>query len=198
MALPQTPAVDGRHRRSERSRDSIVTALLDLVAEGAINPSAEEVAARAGVGLRSVFRHFRDMETLFRAMRERLAKDYEMWLVPFTGSGWREQLRETVDRRMKTFEQLLPFMRAADAHRHRSPTIEVEHGRIRSIMRARLVMVVAGAFADDLDGFEALDLLLSTETWQRLRTEQSLSPADARRVIERQIAHLLPPDPQTS
>lgn len=180
-------AVDGRHRRSERSRDSIVTAMLDLVAGGAISPSAEEVALRAGVGLRSVFRHFRDMESLFRAMRSRLAEDYELWLVPFNSTGWRDQLRETIERRAATFENLLPFMRAADAHRHRSATIDAEHGRIRAIMRARLEMVVADAFASDPDAFEALDLLLSPETWQRLRAEQALSATDARRVIERQV-----------
>lgn len=192
MTAPtNTPAVDGRHRRSERSRDSIVNALLDLVAGGAISPSAEEVALRAGVGLRSVFRHFRDMESLFQAMRARLAEDYQVWLIPFTGSGWREQLTETIDRRVTTFEQLLPFMRAADAHRHRSATIEIEHARIRSMMRARLEMVVADKFAADADGFEALDLLLCPETWQRLRTEQALSPADARRIVERQIERIL-------
>jgi len=191
MAQPPPPAVDGRHRRSERSRDSIVTALLDLVAAGAISPSAEEVALRAGVGLRSVFRHFRDMESLFQAMRARLAEDYQVWLIPFTGTGWREQLTETIDRRVTTFERLLRFMRAADAHRHRSATIDLEHGRIRSVMRARLEMVVAEKFADDPDGFEALDLLLSPETWQRLRIEQSLEPVDARRVIERQIERIL-------
>jgi AcrR family transcriptional regulator len=198
MVLSPSPAVDGRHRRSERSRDAIVGAMLDLVAGGAINPSAEEVALRAGVGLRSVFRHFRDMESLFRAMRGRLAQDYEMWLVPFTATGWRDQLAETIDRRTTTFEKLLPFMRAADAHRHRSATIEVEHGRIRSIIRARLEMVVAGAFAADPDGFEALDLLLSPETWERLRTEQSLGPVDARRVIERQIERILAAIPGAS
>ena len=63
------PSTDGRRRRSQRSRDRIVTAMIDLVEAGAITPSAEEVAARAEVGLRSVFRHFRDMESLYREIR---------------------------------------------------------------------------------------------------------------------------------
>lgn len=57
-------AKDGRRRRSAQSRDRIVEALLDLVAGVVVTPSAEAVAARAGVGLRTVFRHFRDMESL--------------------------------------------------------------------------------------------------------------------------------------
>ncbi|MEO8374286.1 MAG: hypothetical protein ABI471_03615, partial [Sphingomonas bacterium] len=55
-------STDGRRRRSETSRDKIVEAMLAIVAEGQITPSAEQVALRAEVGLRSVFRHFKDME----------------------------------------------------------------------------------------------------------------------------------------
>jgi AcrR family transcriptional regulator len=197
-ALPAAPAVDGRHRRSERSRDSIVAAMLGLVAEGAISPSAEEVAARAGVGLRSVFRHFHDMGSLFEAMQMRLSQDYQLWLVPFSTTGWRTQLGELIERRVMTYERLLPFMRAADIHRHRSATIYDEHRRIRAIMRARLKMVVGDVFAGDPEGFEALDLLVCPETWQRLRLAQDLSPAVARRVIEQQVERVLPPRPRDS
>lgn len=170
--------------------------MLGLVAEGAISPSAEEVAARAGVGLRSVFRHFRDMESLFQAMQMRLAQDYQLWLVPFSASDWRTQLGELIERRVMTYERLLPFMRAADVHRHRSVTIYDEHLRVRAIMRARLKSVVGDAFADDPDAFEALDLLVSPETWQRLRLAQQLTPAVARRIIEQQVERALPPRPR--
>ncbi|PNB35794.1 TetR family transcriptional regulator, partial [Pseudomonas sp. FW305-130] len=36
--------------------------MLDLVGKGDIAPSAARVAETAGVGLRSVFRHFADMD----------------------------------------------------------------------------------------------------------------------------------------
>ena len=41
---------DGRHRRSMSSQRRIVQAMLELVAEGNIAPSADEVSDRAGVG----------------------------------------------------------------------------------------------------------------------------------------------------
>ena len=184
-------AVDGRRRRSERSRDSIVAAMLDLVAKGAISPGAEEVAARAGVGLRSVFRHFRDMESLYSAMRLKLAGDYQVWLVPYAARDWRGQLAELIDRRLTTYERLLPFMRALDVHRHRSATLDDEHRRIRSIIRARLDMVLAKGFTGDAVDIAALDLLISPEAWQRLRSEQRLDPAAARAVIARQVGRIL-------
>ncbi|HAY44774.1 MAG TPA: transcriptional regulator, partial [Gammaproteobacteria bacterium] len=56
-----TPTSDGRHQRSRDSKRKIVTAMLELVRAGIIAPTAEEVAARANVGLRTVFRRFKDM-----------------------------------------------------------------------------------------------------------------------------------------
>ena len=70
MTLPQNNTsaaeIDGRRLRSQVSRAKIVEALMTLVEAGQVDPSAEEVAATAGVGLRSVFRHFKDMESLRR------------------------------------------------------------------------------------------------------------------------------------
>ena len=64
---------DGRRRRSLDSQQRIVDALLALVGEGHLSPSAEQVSQRAGVGLRSVFRHFKDMESLHRTMSDSLS-----------------------------------------------------------------------------------------------------------------------------
>ncbi|MFM8818949.1 MAG: TetR/AcrR family transcriptional regulator, partial [Phenylobacterium sp.] len=60
----QTQEPDGRRRRGLDSRDRIIAAMLDLAREGEVAPGAERVAARAEVGLRTVFRHFRDMDSL--------------------------------------------------------------------------------------------------------------------------------------
>src|SRR5271166_5670392 len=65
-------AMDGRQRRSARSREGIVQALFELVGSGVLRPTAQQVAETAGVGIRSVFRHFADMESLFAEMQARL------------------------------------------------------------------------------------------------------------------------------
>lgn len=185
------PSSDGRRRRSEQSRDKIVAAMLALISEGAITPSAEDVAKRAGVGLRSVFRRFKDMESLYHEMALSLSRNYEMWLVPFETDDWRAQLIETVDRRLTTYERLMPFRRAADAHRHESPMIQAEHDRIVTMMRNRLQSILPPEVALDINRFETLDLLLSFEAWQRLRTVQKLAPQRAREILEEQVAALL-------
>ncbi len=193
MVERAAPSSDGRRRRSETSRDKIVAAMLQLVAEGQITPSADQVAARAAVGLRSVFRHFKDMESLYAAMTARLSRQYEMWLVPFEASDWRGQLRETIARRLGTYERLMPFKRAADAHRHESAAIQTEHARTLALMRARLKSVLPDQIAADELVFEAIDLLLSFETWQRLRMEQGLSAERAAALITAQVDRLVEP-----
>ena len=193
MAEDEERSADGRRRRSESSRDKIVEAMLALVAEGQITPSAEQVAGRASVGLRSVFRHFKDMESLYAAMTARLARNYEMWLVPYKSNDWREQLSETTDRRLTTYEKLMPFKRAADAHRHESATIQAEHARTLAFMRARLKSILPKEVADDMPTFEAIDLMLSFETWQRLRMDQKLSVRKAEAVVRAQVDRLAQP-----
>lgn len=49
---------DGRHERVERGKTAVYEALLELFAEGRINPAVAEVAARAGVSERTLFRYF--------------------------------------------------------------------------------------------------------------------------------------------
>ena len=74
-AATDLTALDGRFRRGERSRQAIVAALVELVGRGILQPTAQQVADQAGVGIRSVFRHFSEMESLYAAMDARLEGD---------------------------------------------------------------------------------------------------------------------------
>ena len=190
-ASTEPPAIDGRRRRSQQSRDRIVEAMLALVEEGAISPGAEDVAQRAAVGLRSVFRHFKDMDSLYAEMAVRLSRVYEAALQPFQAEGWRGQLSEAIERRVDIFERLLPFKRAADAHRHESPVLAANHAASLALLRARLKPLLPEHLKDDPVALETLDMLLSVDTWVRLRVEQKLGPDMARQVIEQAVDRLV-------
>ena len=181
-------ATDGRRRRSEQSRTRIVDAVMALVAEGHINPSAENVAARAGVGLRSVFRHFKDMESLYAEIWLRNVQVYLAALAPYVSPDWRGKLDEMIERRAGVYEQLLPFKRAGDAHVHESSTLAVNQQAVSRVLRQRLVQILPAAIVDNSLAFEAMDMLLSFECWQRLRFEQQLDPVMARQLIANQIS----------
>lgn len=60
---------DGRRERAVASRARILEAMVDLIQAGEVQPSAEAVAVRAGVGVRTVFRLFNDVEGLHRGLQ---------------------------------------------------------------------------------------------------------------------------------
>ena len=82
------------------------------------------------------------------------------------------------------FETITPFKRAEAAHRHRSRFLEADTARMNRRLREILAGVVSAELREDAVRFEALDLLLSFESWDRLRREQGLSAARARAVLE--------------
>lgn len=176
-------SIDGRRRRSEQSRAKIIEAMLSLVKDGKIVPTAEEVAARANIGLRSVFRHFSDMEMLRQEMIAQMGKTYLKWFVPFDGDDWREQLKDLLKRRASAYEEIMPYKRAADVRRLKSTVIGAEYERLNIIIRSRLLSIVPEAFANQKVLIEALDMVVSIDAWQRLREDQNLSVEEARKTV---------------
>ena len=188
----EAPAADGRRRRSQDSRARIVQAMLELVHGGDPSPSAELVAARADVGLRTVFRHFKDLDSLYREMSAVIEAEL-MALVhtPFKGATWRDRVLELVERRGWAYEKIGPFRRAAEVHRGNSPALALDHAKMVEISRDILRRELPPEVAKDRVRFEAIDLLLSFEAWSRLRRDQELSPRRATEVLQAVIGGLL-------
>lgn len=193
MLAPPAPPEDsdGRRRRSQDSRARIVGAMLDLVATGEVSPGAEQVAERAGVGLRTVFRHFKDMDSLYGEMSQVIESEVRKVVEqPLTGVTWRERLLEIVQRRATVFERIAPYKRASDAHRTRSKFLAREHSRMVTTSREVLRRELPENLAKDGVLFETLDLLLSFEAWSRLRREQGLSVEATRATLEAAVRRL--------
>ena len=74
--------VDGRVARSERTREAIAEALLELLEEGVLRPRAQEIAKRADVAVRTVFQHFDDMEGLYSEILRRQSVRIAPFLAP--------------------------------------------------------------------------------------------------------------------
>jgi AcrR family transcriptional regulator len=192
VATMKVEEPDGRRRRSHDSRARIVAAMLDLIRDGQIAPGAEQVAERAQVGLRTVFRHFKDMDSLYREIAH--AIEAELMKVvsrPFKGATWRDRVVELIERRAPAFEKIAPFRRASDAHRHTSPFLGAHHGQLAVQSREILARELPPEIGGDPIKLETLDLLLSYEAWSRLRYEQNLSPRRAREVLEAAVLRVL-------
>ena len=183
---------DGRKHRSQKSQARIVNAMLELVAEGNLEPSADQIADIAKVGRRSVFRHFKDMDTLYREITDSIAATMgSIVQQPFTAADWRGKVLELVDRRAMGFEKMKPFLLAGQVHRHRSEFLKVSHAQFVAMLRAILLGILPKEAAGNSVLVEALDMLLSFESWSRLREDQGLSIAKSKRVLKQAIELLL-------
>ena len=143
----QTAPIDGRGARSQRTRYAIVDAWLDLAGEGTVSPTARQVAERAGVGLRTVFQHFRELDALALAAAERQTeKILPLLLEVDTSRPLDERVRQIADHRSRVLEQIRPVRRAA-------MLLEPGSDRIASLLVEAdqlLATLVQGAFAPEL------------------------------------------------
>jgi len=157
-----------------------------------LEPTAEQVAARAGVGLRSVFRHFTDMESLFAAVTARLRSEVEPMVAADQPSGSAAQrARGMVRRRAKLFERIAPYKRSGNLNRERSPFLDAEHAKLVLQLRENLALWLPELAKAPNATRDAIELAASFEAWDRLCREQGLSPARARAAQEAAVLALL-------
>jgi AcrR family transcriptional regulator len=190
--LAHEPATDGRMRRSQRSGHAIVEALLELVGEGTVEPTAQQVAQRAGVGIRTVFRRFSDMESLFAEMDARLQAEALPLLVGGQPRGTiAERARLLVQQRCAFFERISPYKRAGNLKRPRSAFLSSRHAMLVRELRRDLQRWLPELQSKPADLVDALDLATSFEAWDRLRTEQRLSNQRVLATMQRIVSALV-------
>jgi len=191
-SAPIVASSDGRRRRGQDNRARIVAAMLEIIHSGDMSPSAEQVAARADVGLRTVFRHFQDMDSLYSEMSGVISAEIWAWADrPFKAQDWRGRVLELIERRAYAFEKIGPFLRASTIFRHRSKYLEADHTIFVTAQRDILKRQLPPAVARDQLKLDILDLLLSFETWSRLRREQGLSPKRAQDTLAAAVRQLI-------
>lgn len=176
---------DGRVARRERNRAAIVAALGDILGSGNLEPTAEQVAARAGVQVRTLFRHFPDMASLHAELAGRIRAEVvpQLAAVPTTGDA-AERVRRLVAARAVAFERILPFKRAGNAMRWRLEFLQDHHETMVRDLRRHLLLVLPELREHDGAALAAFELATSFEAWDRLRAEQHLKPERAREAME--------------
>ncbi len=183
---------DGRRQRSADSRKRIVTAMLDLVQAGSVAPGAEEVALRAGVGLRTVFRQFRDMEGLYREILESTRGDFvECFTTPLSPGTWGERLIETSERLCRVYDLRLPLRRAGLVRRYQSPSLNGGIVALTAALRDVLAAELPPDVARDTVRSARFLMILSFDSWMHLRDEQGLNARQASRVVRAGLDDLI-------
>ena len=183
---------DGRLKRSVATRKKILQALTALTYEGFLSPTAEQVAMRADVGLRTVFRHFDDMDSLYREINTDLELKVQPLLkIRLSGSTWQERVLQSIEIRSDFYESTAAMYLASQVHRHESDFLTQNLMDSARQQRDLLQRLLPAAVAKNSTLLNALDLVLSFETWIRLRREQGLALAQARDVVRLAVMALL-------
>ncbi len=181
---------DGRRARRHRSRDLAVDALLDLLNEGVSRPTAQQVAERSGVSLRSIFRIFTDVETLHATAATRQLDRVRHLFVDVAPVGsLPDRVAATVDINARIYESVAPIRRAALRDASESAALRTQLGYARSWLRAEIERVFAAELTPSTAA--ALEVLMSFEAWDQLRAAQGLSATAAAEVLEAAMLTLL-------
>lgn len=184
--------VDGRRERSRSSRSKIVAAMLDLVGSGDYAPSAARVAELAGVGLRSVFRHFQDMDALYREMGEIIeARVTPIILEQPKGEDWKAKLADIAVRRAQVFEAILPYRISANLKRFQSPYLMQDYRRMLRLESETIDAHLPQAVLADATGRGGIKVILSFQTWRLLRHDMELPVDEARAIVRRMLDDVL-------
>jgi AcrR family transcriptional regulator len=201
------PKKDGRRERSARTRRAIIAALLDLVQEGRLEPSALEIAGRAGVAERSIRQHFASREELFVAAVEEHTRRVA---APVGGIdprlGLAERIAAFAEVRARELELCAPVRLATNAVQAASAAVAPKgraarptaiaratdaawQRRRREVERVFEKEIAASAEPEAL--LDALDLATHGQTWDTMRYAMRLERADATALVRRNLAALL-------
>jgi AcrR family transcriptional regulator len=192
--------VDGRRARRERGRIAVSDAVIDLVVEGNADPTAEQVAKRAGVSVASLFRYFKTLKELRRETLRRYFKRYDhLFQLPDISEGTLEHRSQVfVNCRAKWYETTEPMCRGA---RRRAPDVPDLDEVLHSV-RARQADQIRQCFAYELEALSpsarddlvaTISTLTSFESWDQIVHDHNRTPRQVRRTWVTALHRLLQP-----
>jgi AcrR family transcriptional regulator len=195
--MPHLARLDGRLARSARTRITVVDALLDLLGEGDLRPTAARIAERAGVSLRLVFHHFEDLEAIFNELADRQTERVKPLTVPISVAlPFARRVEDFSAQRGRLLETLSPVRRAAVLMEPFRPALAKRLKQARDLMRAAAIAAFAPEIAklaadERRTKIAALDVVTSWVAWEQMRRHQGLSETEARGVMATTIRALL-------
>ncbi|GAA0541764.1 hypothetical protein GCM10010172_23950 [Paractinoplanes ferrugineus] len=187
-----TQKVDGRTARSERTRNAIVDAHLQLIRDGDLRPTADRIAKQAGVSLRALWSHFADMEALFAESGQRVLESRDAAHRPISAKlPLPDRIEAYCKQRARMLEQITPNAKASAVKEPFSEALQ----KYRKLHLARVREEVSALFAAELKGDEellnAVIAISMWSTWSTWRDVMGLSATTARATMARAITALL-------
>jgi len=197
VAPSEVRKVDGRRLRSERTRQAIIEAYLELLRRDLRMPTAAQLAERAGCSVRSIFERFSDLDALSLATADYAIAQGQAEAVARDVDGDRPtRIQSHVRTRALACEKWLPLWRIiVSPDQLAELRTRVVGVRLANIERMKLM------YKPELSRLQepareqfliALAVLISFESWDQMRHSYGLSIEAAQGVWRSAIDRMLP------
>jgi AcrR family transcriptional regulator len=134
---------DGRFARSQKTKDAIVKALLKLLRNTPF-PTAEQVAKESKIGLRTVYRQFNDMESIYLSLHEECMHSLGQMFDSDVDldKSFKERVNFAISERLTIYEEYETLFIATISNSARLPTLVNQVAESYQIMRERFIEIV--------------------------------------------------------
>ena len=134
---------DGRFARSQKTKDAIVKALLKLLNDTPF-PTAEQVARESKIGLRTVYRQFKDMESIYLSLHEGCLSSLEKMFKNEidVNKSFEERINFAVSERLTIYSKYETLFIATISNAARLPILADQVAASYLIMRERFIKIV--------------------------------------------------------
>ena len=168
-----TPIVnDGRINRSKTTLNKIVAATISLLRKnnnGQI-PTAQEIAVKSGVGIRTVFRHIDDMEGLIEEVNRRYLHDLESYIAknnPKQNSK-DQRIEHVIKERFYLYNTYQHVFNLTITSLNNSSAIRTGFIKFNHVLRQRFEDLIPEIKMINKDKQNLIDTLISYAAWFRM------------------------------
>ena len=173
--------IDGRFARSQKTKDAIVKALLKLLRNTPF-PTAEQVAKESKIGLRTVYRQFKDMESIYLSLHEECTHSLSQMFNSDVDldKPFKERLIFAISERLTIYEKYETLFIATISNAARLPILVNQVAESYQIMRERFIKIVPEI--KNLSGIRS-DLLFTRITFPPWFSLRKLLKHDQKTII---------------
>lgn len=163
---------DGRNLRSVNSQKLIVDACIKLFKAGNLEPTAQQVADESGVGIRTVFRQFDEMENLFKSVDAVLSKDYDFEVRYDPSSSFDARLQSTISHMNKGYEKhkLIMFMTVSNLWKYEF--LRKNYLMYQDLIKSKTEEILPEVLSFDTESRHLFHASLSFAMWTRLQGQK--------------------------
>ena len=138
-----TKTDDGRFARSKKTKDAIVRALLKLLRNTPF-PTAEQVAKESKIGLRTVYRQFKDMESIYLSLHEECMHSLGQIFNSDVDLDrpFNERVSFAIRERFTIYDEYETLFIATISNSARLPTLVNQVAESYQVMRERFIKIV--------------------------------------------------------